>query len=115
MATSKDTELPPSPGKMTVGPADWAMIVSRHVDTGLRVIMVLVIACIFLGLNYWVVQFIKDVFIADVALVEKNPNAARIVTAAVLQSLIAATVIQVGVATVAIIRYLFPKADPSTD
>lgn len=74
--------------------------------------MVLVIAAIFIGLNWAVIHFVEIAFDQDVALLKagtvKTP-ADRVITTNVFVSLIGATVVQVGVAIIAIVNYLFPK------
>jgi hypothetical protein len=90
----------------------WARVLSINADTVSRLIMVAVIAGIFIGLNYAVMSFIKIAFDTDVAQMAGNPPLKpvdRLVTTQVLVSLIGATVVQVGVAVIAIVSYLFPK------
>lgn len=112
---SKPLELQVSVGK-TLGEAEGrAKVFGLYADTWSRIIMVLVIAAIFIGLNYKVMSFIEDVFKQDIASMKLASPPSRIVTTEVLMSLIGATVVQVGVATIAIVSYLFPKTKPPID
>jgi len=71
--------------------------------------MVVVMAGIFCYLNYQVMEFVKEVFAADLASLKATPAAPRIVDSKVLMALIGATAAQVGVSIIAIVSYLFPK------
>lgn len=74
--------------------------------------MVWVIAGIFIGLNGAVMLFVYEAFLNDVAQMAANPPLKpenRLITTEVVMSLIGATVVQVGVAVIAIVSYLFPK------
>ena len=82
-------------------------------DTKSRRFMVGVIAFLFFSLNAAVMLFIWKVFASDLEHVKIAPDTARIVTTEVLMSLVAATVVQVGVAVIAIVSYLFPKGQGS--
>jgi hypothetical protein len=77
--------------------------------------MVIVIAGLFAWLNHEVMSLIKDMFKADQASLSLNPRPERVITAEVLMSLIAATAVQVGVTTVSIVSYLFPKNKSDKD
>ena len=91
-----------------------ARVFGLYGDTWARLLMVGVIAVIFVGLNYGVMHLVRDVFDSDIRfLAEKPPTikaTERVVTTQLLMSLIGATVVQVGVALIAIVSYLFPKA-----
>jgi hypothetical protein len=80
-----------------------------YADTWARILIVVVIAAIFAGLNWEVMRFIERVFDADLVLLKTLPASPRVVTTQVLIGLITATVVQVGVAIIAIVSYLFPK------
>ncbi len=96
----------PPPNQTQEAPEEReARLWGKKIDTWLRIAMVVVIAVLLIGLNYRVMQFIDVVFAADMGL----PAANRVITKEVLMSLIGATVVQVGVATIAIVGYLFPK------
>lgn len=90
-----------------------ARLWSINADTFSRVFMVLVIAVIFVGLNWLVMRLVERAFDSAVQMMQKFPEefkpGDRVITANVFMSLIGATVVQVGVATVAIVSYLFPK------
>ena len=90
-----------------------ARILSINADTILRIVMGLVIAGIFIGLNFGVMKLVWHAFDADLSMMERFPQtfkpSDRAITASVFMSLIGATVVQVGVATIAIVSYLFPK------
>jgi len=89
-----------------------ARVFSLYADTGARILMVCVIAAIFIGLNFAVMKFLMNVFEVDQQLMAAKPPiqaADRLITTQLLMALIAATVVQVGVATIAIVSYLFPK------
>ena len=90
-----------------------AEIGSIKANTRSRLFMVVVIASIFIGLNWAVMSFVKDAFLNDVAQIAANPPLIkpedRLITTEVVMSLIGATVVQVGVAVIAIVSYLFPK------
>jgi hypothetical protein len=79
--------------------------------------MVGVIAGIFIGLNYSVMSFVHEAFLQDLQQMAANPPlkpADRLVTTNVLMSLVGATVVQVGVAVIAIVSYLFPRPGASS-
>lgn len=88
-----------------------AQITSLNADTMLRVGMTLAVAGIFIWLNYEVMQVVWQAWGSDVAmLVNKQITPAdRLITPSVIMALIGATVVQVGVGTLAIVSYLFPK------
>ena len=75
--------------------------------------MVVVIAAIFIWLNWEVMRLVSRAFDQDMQMMQKFPQtfkpSDRVVTPNVFMSLIGATVVQVGIATVAIVSYLFPK------
>jgi hypothetical protein len=86
----------------------WGM----HIDNGSRAVMVLVMCGLFIFLNWYVMAFVQDVFTADIQLLNKPPAGGpppRVVTTEVLMSLIGSTAVQVGVAIITIVAYLFPK------
>ena len=89
--------------------SDDAVNFGLYADAIARSVMAIAIAAIFIWLNYAVMSFVRDVYQADLVAVKAVPTASRIVTTGVLQSLIGATVVQVGIAIVAIMSYLFPK------
>lgn len=95
-----------------VSEMEKALVRGVNADTIARVVMVLVIAAIFVGLNWAVIAFLRTAFDHDIALltagIVKVP-ADRVITTNVFMSLIGATVVQVGVAIIAIVNYLFPK------
>lgn len=90
-----------------------ATAISINANTISRLLMVLVIAGIFIGLNWAVMSFVREAFLNDVAQMAANPPLIkpedRLITTEVVISLIGATVVQVGVAVIAIVSYLFPK------
>jgi hypothetical protein len=89
-----------------------ARVLGMHIDNGARAVMVLVMCALFIGLNFYVMSFVEDVFKADTQFLTKLPAGAtpsRVVTTEVLMSLIGSTAVQVGVAIVTIVAYLFPK------
>lgn len=90
-----------------------AAAISINANTISRLLMVLVIAGIFVGLNWAVMAFVREAFLNDMAQIAANPPLIkpedRLVTTQVLMALIGATVVQVGVAVIAIVSYLFPK------
>lgn len=90
-----------------------ARVFGLYADTWARMIMVLVIALIFVGLNWAVMGLLRDAFVSDLKfLAEKPPTIKpmeRVITTQLLMALIGATVVQVGVAIIAIVSYLFPK------
>jgi hypothetical protein len=94
-------------------PKERAVIFGMYADTWSRIGMVIVMAVIFVGLNWMVLVFLRDAFSADVRMLESKPPilqaADRLITANVLMTLIGATVVQVGVSIAAIVSYLFPK------
>lgn len=85
------------------------LIHGLRADTWARLFMVIVVALIFVWLNYEVMDFVKTAFAADRELAKTAPAATRLVTPQVLHVLIGATAVQVGVATLALMNYLFPK------
>lgn len=101
--------LPPVAGTLHEVAASKAKVFGSYADTWSRLLMVAVIALIFVGLNWYVMRFIGKVFEADLELLRSGKTAQRVVTTEVLMSLIAGTVLQVGVAIIAIVSYLFPK------
>ena len=90
-----------------------AAAISINANTISRLLMVLVIAGIFIGLNWAVMSFVSEAFLNDVEQMKANPPlikpSDRLITTEVVMSLIGATVVQVGVAVIAIVSYLFPK------
>ena len=88
-----------------------AQILSINADTISRFVMVLAIAGIFIWLNYEVMTLVEKVFTEELALLESGKLKAteRSVNTQVFTALITATVVQTGVAIVAIVTYLFPK------
>lgn len=95
-----------------VTPMDVALVKSIYADIVARVFMVLVIAIIFIGLNWGIFSLVKDAFTEDVILLKAKVITSagdRAVTTTVFVSLITATVVQVGAAIVVIVNYLFPK------
>lgn len=90
-----------------IGGLEKAQTAGVWADIGLRVLMVVVLAGIFLGLNWTVMEFIRDAFDHDVA--SKLARSDRLVTTELLMTLIGATVVQTGVGIIAIVSYLFPK------
>lgn len=89
-----------------------AEIDSIKANTNSRTLMVWVIAVIFIGLNGAVMLFVYVAFLNDVAQMAATPPLRpenRLITTEVFMSLIGATVVQVGVAVIAIVSYLFPK------
>ena len=93
------------------GKLEAAQIFSTNADTISRLVMVLAIASIFIWLNYEVMNLVHKVFDKELALLEagKLKAAERSVNTQVFTALITATVVQTGVAIVAIVTYLFPK------
>jgi hypothetical protein len=93
----------------------WAKVVALHADTAARILMVLVMAGLFVWLNFRVLQVVERAFAADLRMLEAKPPGIaagdRLVTANVLMSLIGATVVQVGISIAAVVSYLFPKAN----
>ena len=100
-----------------IDPFTDAKIESIKADTASRRFMVIVMALIFVGLNAAVIAMVAWAYSDDVMLLQKLPNAFkssdRVITTNVFMSLIGATVVQVGVATIAIVTYLFPKKNDS--
>ncbi len=96
-----------------------AIVFGMYADTWSRIGMVVVMALIFVGLNWRVVGFLQDAFAADIRMLESKPPtltaADRLVTPNVLMTLLGATVIQVGVSIAAIVSYLFPKNNNGGD
>lgn len=96
-----------------------AIVFGMYADTWSRIGMVIVMALIFIGLNWRVVGFLQDAFNADIRMLESKPPtltaADRLVTPNVLMTLLGATVVQVGVSIAAIVSYLFPKNDGGGD
>ena len=88
-----------------------AQILSVNADTISRFVMVLAIAGIFIWLNYQVMSLVENVFIKELALLESGKLKAteRSVNTQVFTALITATVVQTGIAIIAIVTYLFPK------
>ena len=94
-----------------------AKIESIKADTDSRRYMVKVMAFIFVGLNAAVIAMVAWAYYEDMKLLEL-PNSVfkstdRVIDTKVFMSLIGATVVQVGVATIAIVTYLFPKKSDS--
>ena len=93
----------------------WARVAALKWDIASRVFMVFVIALIFVGLNWMVMQFLRDAFVADLRMMDAKPPtlqaADRLITSNLLMTLIGATVVQVGVSIAAIVSYLFPKTN----
>jgi hypothetical protein len=91
----------------------WAEVRSINADTLFRGLMVLVIAGIFIGLNYGVFNLVSSAFDKDIALMTAAGSnykpSDRVITTNVFVSLVGATVVQVGVAAITIVSYLFPK------
>ena len=107
-------ELPPTDGR-TGEAQERAIVFGLYADTWLRVGMVVVIAGLFGWLNHEVMSLIRAMFQADQAALALNPRPERVVTTEVLMSLVAATAVQVGVTTVSIVSYLFPKNKADKD
>ena len=100
-----------------IDPLTDAKIESIKADTRSRRFMVIVMALIFVGLNAAVIAMVAWAYSEDMTLL-KMPNSVfkssdRVITTQVFMSLIGATVVQVGVATIAIVTYLFPKKNGS--
>ena len=93
-----------------------AKVGALKADTISRALLVVVIAGIFIGLNWAVIDFVRTAFAADMELLGKGTIKAteRVVSTNVFMSLIGATIVQVGIAIIAIVNYLFPK-NPGTD
>lgn len=93
-----------------------AGIMSINADTIARFVMVLAIAGIFIWLNREVMHLVRDVFDAELKLLAVGSLKAteRSVNTQVFTALIAATVVQTGVAIIAIVTYLFPKKPGGT-
>ena len=67
------------------------------------------IVAIFIVLNYMVISMVGEAFEVDRQLLtDKTATVPQFVTKEVLMSLIGATVIQVGAAVYAIVKFLFP-------
>jgi hypothetical protein len=121
--TPRNTSISVPTGRLVLGEIEQkvgeldqetrARVLSTNADTVLRIVMGLVIAGIFIGLNFGVMKLVWHAFDADLSMMEKFPQvfkpSDRAITANVFMSLIGATVVQVGVATIAIVSYLFPK------
>lgn len=73
--------------------------------------MLVVIGCLFVVLNAAVIWLISHALAIDVTFVTAHPELAdkRIITSAVFESLIGATVVQTGAVTWAMARFLFPN------
>jgi multisubunit Na+/H+ antiporter MnhB subunit len=73
--------------------------------------MLVVIGCLFVVLNAAVIWLISRAIAIDVTFVTAHPELAdkRIITSAVFESLIGATVVQTGAVTWAMARFLFPN------
>ena len=103
----------PAPGQGTVEERRGrAEVFALYADTLARLVMVGVIAGIFIWLNKAVMGLVSQAFDQDLAFLRAGGNfkpADRVITTQVFVSLIGATVVQVGVATVTIVAYLFPK------
>lgn len=115
MKTGAPQQLPLLPTRTLEEEEVRTKLLGQRADIVLRVLMVLVVAGIFIWLNYEVMKFIKAVFAADLAMLKTSPAYVPIVKTEVLMSLIGATVIQVGVATITIMAYLFPKEPTGGD
>lgn len=99
-----------------IDPYTKAKILGLNADTLSRGLMVLVIAGIFIGLNWAVINLIEKAFTEDLAFLRAGGSfkpADRLITTNVFISLIGATVVQVGVAAITIVSYLFPKQSAS--
>jgi hypothetical protein len=74
--------------------------------------MLIVVGGLFLALNAAVIWLIYRATNADNAFISLRPELAdrRVITSAVFQTLIGATVVQTGAITWAMARFLFPKS-----
>lgn len=88
-----------------------ARIFGMYTDNAVRVGMAFIIGVLFIVLNVGVIILIQNAFNADISLIREGliQGDQRLITEKVFMSLIGATVVQVGVALVAITRYLFPE------
>ncbi|MDB5904201.1 MAG: hypothetical protein JWM26_3079 [Betaproteobacteria bacterium] len=95
-----------------IDPLTKAKIFGLNADTISRAGMVVVIGMIFVGLNWAVIDLVTWAFREDLVLLRAKTltPADRVITTNVFMSLIGATVVQVGVATISIVSYLFPKS-----
>jgi hypothetical protein len=99
-----------------IDPYTKAKIFGLNADTISRAGMVIVIGMIFVGLNWAVIDLVTWAFREDLQLLraETLKPADRVITTNVFMSLIGATVVQVGVATISIVSYLFPKSSSNS-
>ena len=76
--------------------------------------MLIVVGLLFVVLNAAVIGLIVGGLVIDLDFVTAHPELAdkRMITSAVFQTLIAATVVQTGAITWAMARFLFPNQDP---
>lgn len=90
---------------------DKAEVLSKNMDTALRMVMALVLAVIFIGLNVGVGILLSKAFSTDVTLLQTKiiTPEQRLITEKTYLALIGATVVQVGVGIAAILAYLFPN------
>ncbi len=106
-------EAAPVPGEIEEKEAR-SRILGRNVDTLGRGLLIIVMAVIFIWLNRSVMNFVTVAYDMDIKQMTKTPvilkPTERLVTTEVILSMIGATVVQVGVAFVAIVSYLFPKS-----
>ncbi len=96
LAVQAVKEFPSPHGEVTKGRQRWVMLV--------------VIIVLFVSLNTAVMWLIYRAIGIDVAFIAVHPDLAdrRIITSAVVQTLIGSTVVQTGAVTWAMARYLFP-------
>ncbi len=73
--------------------------------------MLIVIGGLFIALNAAVIWLVSRAMAIDVTFLTAHPELAdkRIITSAVFESLIGATVVQTGAVTWAMARFLFPN------
>lgn len=107
--TARASQVLPPAGRSKEESETRARVFGHYADTWSRLLMVVAISAVFLGLNYQVMDFVKSVFRADLDLLKQSAATPRVITTQVVMSLIGATVVQVGVAIIAIVSYLFPK------
>jgi hypothetical protein len=97
-------------GPMT--PEQHSTYLSARTDTRLRVVMVIVLALIFVGLNAGMGYLIHFAYSTDITLIREKlitPDQ-RSISEKAFMALIGATVVQVGLGIAAVVAYLFPKA-----
>jgi hypothetical protein len=96
IAAQADQEFPDVHPDVTKGRQRWVMLI--------------VIGLLFVALNAAIIGLIIFAIRIDVAFISLHPDLAdkRIITSAVFQTLIGATVVQTGAVMWAMARYLFP-------